>query len=335
MEWNSDPEIATTAERLYGDIDYLELYVGLQAEEAKPLVDGAGLCPGALFLCSRDCATQIITGYTISRAILSDAIALTRGDRFFTHDFTPFNLTAWGFNDCQRDPGAFGFGSTLGRLFLRTLPNHFTENSIYTFFPLMTPEAMNLVLTKLDLLDQYDLARPKAKSPVIAVEGYTRAQSILKDNNFARPYADRASRVIKGNGYYTLLKSRSSPQVNVPHFRFFPAESEEECKAVISVLSSPDLVVGIGEYFYENTKKLIEDHCYSFVNKDVSGVDLVRCVLRALPVTWAATELVSRIVQLQQKPHLLQAGIGLRGEGHKNGEYTASELYNALSDIYE
>lgn len=45
-QWNSDPEIATAAERLYGDIDHLELYVGLQAEEAKPLVDGAGLCPG-------------------------------------------------------------------------------------------------------------------------------------------------------------------------------------------------------------------------------------------------------------------------------------------------
>lgn len=34
------------AERLYGNIDNLELYVGLQAEEAKPVVDGAGLCPG-------------------------------------------------------------------------------------------------------------------------------------------------------------------------------------------------------------------------------------------------------------------------------------------------
>lgn len=76
-----------------------------------------------------------MTGYTISRAILSDAIALTRGDRFFTHDYTPFNLTAWGFNDCQRDPKAFGFGSTLGRLFLRTLPNDFTEKSVYAFFP--------------------------------------------------------------------------------------------------------------------------------------------------------------------------------------------------------
>ena len=46
LEWNSDPEIADAAEKLYGDINHLELYVGLQAEEAKPVVDGAGLCPG-------------------------------------------------------------------------------------------------------------------------------------------------------------------------------------------------------------------------------------------------------------------------------------------------
>jgi linoleate 10R-lipoxygenase len=37
---------------------------------------GAGLCPG----------------YTISRAILSDAVALVRGDRFLTSEFTPYNV---------------------------------------------------------------------------------------------------------------------------------------------------------------------------------------------------------------------------------------------------
>jgi linoleate 10R-lipoxygenase len=52
LEWNSNPEIADAAEKLYGHIDYLELYVGLQAEEAKPVVDGAGLCPGdSISLC--------------------------------------------------------------------------------------------------------------------------------------------------------------------------------------------------------------------------------------------------------------------------------------------
>ena len=44
----------------------------MQAEEAKKPMPGAGLCPG----------------YTISRAILADAVCLTRGDRFLTVDFT-------------------------------------------------------------------------------------------------------------------------------------------------------------------------------------------------------------------------------------------------------
>lgn len=44
-----------------------------------------------------------------------DAISLCRGDRFYTADFTPWNLTAWGFQDCQRDVTNGGFGSMLGR----------------------------------------------------------------------------------------------------------------------------------------------------------------------------------------------------------------------------
>ena len=71
-DWNSDPEISRVAETLYGgDIEQLELYVGLQADESKPPIQGAGLC----------------SGYTISRAILADAVALVRGDRFLTTEF--------------------------------------------------------------------------------------------------------------------------------------------------------------------------------------------------------------------------------------------------------
>lgn len=49
----------------------------MQAEEAKKPTPGAGLCPG----------------YTMSRAILSDAVCLTRGDRFMTIDFSRAYLT--------------------------------------------------------------------------------------------------------------------------------------------------------------------------------------------------------------------------------------------------
>ena len=73
-EWagKANPEIAAAARQLYGHIDNLELYVGLQAEETIRLGPGSGLC----------------CGYTMTRAILGDAIALVRGDRFYTTEYT-------------------------------------------------------------------------------------------------------------------------------------------------------------------------------------------------------------------------------------------------------
>jgi linoleate 10R-lipoxygenase len=74
---HSKPSLKNAAEELYHHIDNLELHVGLQAEQAKDPMPGAGLCPG----------------YTISRAILADAVALSRGDRFMTVDFTRMQLS--------------------------------------------------------------------------------------------------------------------------------------------------------------------------------------------------------------------------------------------------
>ena len=53
---------------LYGHIDNLELYAGLQAEDTVK----NGIC----------------CGHTMMRGILGDAIALVRGDRFYTTDYT-------------------------------------------------------------------------------------------------------------------------------------------------------------------------------------------------------------------------------------------------------
>lgn len=66
---NSNKEVAEALRHLYGHPDFVELYPGIVAEEAKePMVPGVGIAPT----------------YTISRAVLSDAVALVRGDRFYT-----------------------------------------------------------------------------------------------------------------------------------------------------------------------------------------------------------------------------------------------------------
>ncbi|KAF7309764.1 Heme peroxidase [Mycena indigotica] len=299
LEWNPNPEVADAAEKLYGNIEYLELYVGLQAEETKELGDGAGLCPG----------------YTISRAILADAIALTRGylfspasrnaseiytDRHFTYDYTPFNLTAWGFADCQRDPDAYGFGSTLGRLFQRTLPDGFTENSTYAFFPLMTPTAMKANLTKLHLLDGYDMARPKDERPVQIVSDYETVAEVLKNTKFVSTYATRSARFIKGKG-------------------FFIVESEEKRQEVFTKLfGSSDLLNKAATFFRETTSKLIASSSFKLVGGKTSVVDIVRDVLRLVPIYWAADI----------------SGVELKTKDNPHGDFTAVELYTMLSDIY-
>lgn len=56
-------EVANALKHLYGTVDDIELYPGLVVEDAKERIDpGSGLCPS----------------YTVSRGVLSDAVALVR-----------------------------------------------------------------------------------------------------------------------------------------------------------------------------------------------------------------------------------------------------------------
>lgn len=68
-----DPYVADQLRHLYEHPDFVEMYPGIVAEEAKkPMVPGVGICPT----------------FTISRAILSDAVTLVRSDRFYTVSWT-------------------------------------------------------------------------------------------------------------------------------------------------------------------------------------------------------------------------------------------------------
>lgn len=69
-EINPDPYVAEQLKHLYEHPDYVELYPGIATEATKSAdwVPGVGICPT----------------YTISRAVLSDAVALVRGDRHYT-----------------------------------------------------------------------------------------------------------------------------------------------------------------------------------------------------------------------------------------------------------
>jgi hypothetical protein len=95
----------------------------------------------------------------------------------------------------------------LGRLLLRTLPTEYTENSTYTWFPLMTPPAINEILTRLGVKDRYDLNRSSSKEAgPVEVKEYGEVAGIIADTTkFSDPFLDRVHSVIHGSGSALLL----------------------------------------------------------------------------------------------------------------------------------
>ncbi|CAF4606585.1 unnamed protein product [Rotaria sp. Silwood1] len=118
-----NPELTERLAKLYKTIDDVELYPGLLCERRKPAVDGSGLCPG----------------YTTSLAILSDATALVRGDRFHSKEATHFNLTTFGMEDSQSIE-TIDYGTLIGsKLISRHLNSVYNKNNIYAMFPFTLP----------------------------------------------------------------------------------------------------------------------------------------------------------------------------------------------------
>src|SRR5690606_5069247 len=155
-EINSDPAIADALRQLYDHPDYIELYPGIVAEDAKePMVPGVGIGPT----------------YTISRAILSDAVTLVRGDRFYTVDYTAANLTNWGFTEAASDTN-INHGCVGYRLFIKAFPNHFKYNSVYVHHPLAIPSENKKIMESLNRADLFDYERPTFIPPRIPILGY-------------------------------------------------------------------------------------------------------------------------------------------------------------------
>ena len=167
---NDDPKVAAQLRHLYEHPDKLELYTGLIAEKSKEPIPkdqggpiGVGISPT----------------YTISRAILSDAVALVRGDRFYTIDYTPKNLTNWGYSEV-----AYNFdveqGCSFSKLFIRAFPQHFKPNSIYAHMPMTVPEENRKIMRDLGRESHYSYDRPKRIPARVMIQNYKGVRQVLE-----------------------------------------------------------------------------------------------------------------------------------------------------------
>ena len=137
-----NPKLADQLAKLYEKIDDVELYPGILCESQKPSIGGSGLC----------------ANYTTSFAILSDAVALVRGDRFHSKHATHFNLTNFGMEDSQSND-TINYGTLLGsKLISRHLKGIYKNNSVYATFPFTVPDQTRKNLAKNQA--NYDFTEP-------------------------------------------------------------------------------------------------------------------------------------------------------------------------------
>lgn len=193
---NPDPRVAAQMQHLYEHPDYVELYTGLVAEDAKRPIPkdeggpvGVGICPT----------------YTINRAILSDAVALVRGDRFYAIDYHPKNLTNWGYNEVQYDFNVEQ-GCSFYKLFIRAFPEHFEPNSIYAHMPMTTPEENREIMKDLGRESHYSWARPARISRRSTIQNYHAVRQVLENpRDFKSMWSDATAYLMGKGGAHFML----------------------------------------------------------------------------------------------------------------------------------
>ncbi|CAK7232698.1 hypothetical protein SCUCBS95973_009190 [Sporothrix curviconia] len=161
---NPDPQVADQLRHLYQHPDFVELYPGIVAEAAKqPMVPGVGIAPT----------------YTISRVVLSDAVVLVRGDRHYTVDYGPKQLTNWGYKEVDYDLNV-NHGCVFYKLFIRAFPNHYKQNSVYAHYPMVVPAENVRILRSLKRDHLFDFARPTPIPQRVNITSYGGAQHVLE-----------------------------------------------------------------------------------------------------------------------------------------------------------
>ncbi|KAI4156503.1 MAG: hypothetical protein LQ340_000229 [Diploschistes diacapsis] len=289
---NPDPEVANQLKHLYEHPDLVEMYPGLVFESAKePMVPGSGLCPS----------------FTTSRAVLADAVGLVRGDRFYTTDYTPQNLTNWGFKECNYDIEV-DKGAVFYKLMLRAFPNHLRPNSVYAHFPFNTPWENEKIHYELGIRSRYDYGEPAYVSPPTIIFSYDAAMKVLNDKvNFTVTWGETISWLMSHDGH--------------EYGKDFMLSGDGEKNAVSRAamgraLYRQDWTEQVGKFYESITVDLLKRHSYKLAG--VNTVDIVRDVINLAQAHFSAEVFC----------------IPMKTETSPYGIFTEREVYLAMALVF-
>lgn len=226
----------------------------------------------------------------MARAILADAVALVRGDRYLTYDCTPFNLTAWGYTEGARNTSNFAWGGMLGRVINRALPRHFPATSVYTAFPLITPTGQpyssDNILKKLGQDGDYTFGVPTPEPETQLEPRAAGVKAALNEplaSALKTVYLDNIKDIGLTPSFLTVIDD--APQyTRVTDF-------------VQNLFVPKETLGGVGLWFHDRTRELVAQKNLSLLTGQNSAhaVDLVKDVFRLVPVHWSSTKVVSTL----------------------------------------
>ncbi|KAL4941229.1 Psi-producing oxygenase A [Aspergillus oleicola] len=289
---NSDPYIAEHLRRLYDHPDKVEIYPGVIVEDAKnAMVPGSGLC----------------TNFTISRAILSDAVALVRGDRFYTVDYTPKHLTNWAYSEIEPNT-AVDQGHVFYKLVLRAFPNHVAGDSIYAHFPMVIPSENKKILTNLGAAEKYSWARPNRIPHPTFINSHAACMSILNDHG--------TFEVTWGKKIEFLMQRDKHPYGKDFMLSGDKPPNAASRKMMAAALYQNKWETEVRNFYEQITLKLLHRNSYKLAG--VNQVDIVRDVANLAQVHFCANVF----------------SLPLKTESNPRGVFAESELYKIMAVVF-
>lgn len=284
----SDKYVAEQLKHLYDHPDKVEIYPGIVVEDAKnPMAPGSGLCPP----------------YTVSRAVLSDAVALVRGDRFYTIDYNPRTLTNWGYTQAEGDLGVDN-GCVFYKLILRAFPQHFEQNSVYAHYPLTIPSAMQEALKDLNKDHLYNFDEPSVTPQPQFVFSYKAATTLMENQADFKVTWGKAIQYAMG-----------------PAAKDFMLAGDGPANAASRSLVSKALYISewdkqVRSFYALKTRELLREKSCKIAS--FHQVDLIRDVGNLAHVHFCA-ELFMLPLKTEERPH---------------GIFTEAELYLIMSAVF-
>jgi len=298
-EITQNKEVAEALKHLYDTPDQVELYPGLVVEDAKmDKAPGSGLCPS----------------YTVSRGVLSDAVALVRGDRFYTSSYTPALLTNWGYTEASSDLDIDN-GCVFYKLFLRALPNNYEPNSTYVHYPLTIPSEMHTVLKDLGKDHLYNFDKPKETALPVVLFSHEAAIKVTEDHEtftvtwgpamefLMGPKAKNFMLAGDGPANAKSRKVMEGPMYLGGSSRAMPTGNEKWLKAV-------------RDFYERKTTELLKQKSYNLAG--VNYVDIIRDIGNIAHVHFGA-ELFSIPLKTSDFPH---------------GIFTEQQLYLIMAAVF-